>query len=312
MSNKHHTEITDEITTININGMDGNMLFLPAPKNKKRNILFVYGHHSTIERMSGLIENLNLYGSVTVPDLPGFGGMDSLYKIGKTPTVDDLADYLATFVKLKFRKKKITIIGFSFGFVIVTRMLQKYPEIVDKTELLISAVGFTHKDDFIYTPVRTFIYKHTSMLLSQKLPSILFKAIALNPSVIRLIYAHTKNAKDKFKNLTKAESKAVMNYEVHLWHANDIRTHMRTTHEFFILDNCKVPVNLNVHHISVGEDRYFDNNKVKQHLEIIFSKVEIIPASINSHGPSLILSKEDAAPFIPDKVRKLLSKDPSV
>ena len=91
----------ENVVALNMNGLRGRMLSLPAKKNKKREIMLVYGHHSSLERMYGLAEVLNDYGSVTLPDLPGFGGMDSFYKIHEKPDMDTMADYLATFVKMR-------------------------------------------------------------------------------------------------------------------------------------------------------------------------------------------------------------------
>jgi pimeloyl-ACP methyl ester carboxylesterase len=102
----------------------------------------VYGHHSSLERWWGVVQDLNQYGGVTMPDLPGFGGMQSLYKIGEKPDVDTLADYLAAFVKLRYKRRRVTIAGLSFGFVVATRMLQRYPDLVKKVDLLISVAGF--------------------------------------------------------------------------------------------------------------------------------------------------------------------------
>src|SRR5579862_6532373 len=126
---KAELKAEDFIVPLNINGLEGRMLRLPAQKASQPEILFIYGQHSSLERWWGLALELNKLGPITMPDLPGFGGMQSLYKIGKTASVDDLADYLAAFVKLKYRNKKFVIAGMSLGFVIVTRMLQKYPEL---------------------------------------------------------------------------------------------------------------------------------------------------------------------------------------
>src|SRR5262245_38040269 len=129
--------MSDHIRPLEMNGLKGRMLFMPAPKNKKRNILLVYGHHSSIERMYGVAEDMNQYGEVIMPDLPGNGGMDSYYKIGIKPTLDTMADYLAAFIKLRYKNKRVTICGMSLGFVITTRMLQKYPDLTKKVDLLI-------------------------------------------------------------------------------------------------------------------------------------------------------------------------------
>lgn len=129
---KRQKNIVDYIQPLNMNGLQGRVLQMPAPKNKNREILFIYGHHSSLERWWGLVQNFNRYGAVTMPDLPGFGGMDSFYKIGEKPTIDNLADYLASFIKMRYKRRRFTIIGMSLGFVIATRMLQRYPDLAKK------------------------------------------------------------------------------------------------------------------------------------------------------------------------------------
>ncbi len=164
----------DHIQPLNMNGLTGRMLYMPAPKNKKRHILLIYGHHSSLERMYGVAEDLNQYGSITMPDLPGFGGMDAFYKAGLKPTLDNFADYLAAFIKLRFKDKKITIAGMSFGFVIATRMLQKYPKLTTKVDLMISVVGFCHHDDIIFTRPRFLFYRYTAAFFDHRLTAPFF------------------------------------------------------------------------------------------------------------------------------------------
>src|SRR5260370_9518477 len=111
----------DFIVPLNMNGLQGRMLTMTARRGKKREMVLIYGHHSSLERWFGLAQVLNRYGSVAMPDLPGFGGMDSLYKIGQKPTVDAMADYLAAFVKMRYKRRRVTIVGMSYGLVVATR-----------------------------------------------------------------------------------------------------------------------------------------------------------------------------------------------
>src|SRR3982750_849342 len=187
MAKKLPKNPADYIVPLNINGLDGRMLHMPAPKNKPSNkeILFVYGHHSSLERWWGLAQVLNRYGAVTMPDLPGFGGMDSFYTIGKKPTIDNLADYLAAFIKLRYKRKKVVIAGMSFGFVVATRMLQRYPELTKKVTLLISIVGFAHKEDFTFSKPRYYGYLWGTRILSRKSPSTFFRYVVLHPYILR-------------------------------------------------------------------------------------------------------------------------------
>lgn len=284
------------------------MLRLPPPKSKSAEILVVYGHHAGIERMFGIAEVFNRYGGVTIPDLPGFGGMQSFYKIGLTPTLDNLADYLAVFVKWRYKKGNITIAATSFGFAVVTRMLQKYPDIANRVTVLIGFVGFTHKSDFALSKDTMLLGKTLSAVFSRRVPAYLLKTCVLRGPLIRAVYKRSaaKNAK-----LKDAESPEVLekriDFEVWLWQNNDIRTHMFTQGEFLRIDLCGVRVpNVRLHHVSVAKDKYFDKHSVEQHLRIIFGECDFAEAKLNAHAPTIIASAKEAAQLIPPKTRAVL------
>src|ERR1019366_5253595 len=126
MAAKRPENLNECIFPLNMNGLQGRMLKAPS-KSKSREILMVYGHHVTLERWFGLAEELLRYGGVTMPDLPGFGGMESLHKIGEKPSLDIYADYLASFIKLRYKQRRLTIVAEGFGFLAATRMLQRFP-----------------------------------------------------------------------------------------------------------------------------------------------------------------------------------------
>jgi pimeloyl-ACP methyl ester carboxylesterase len=313
MPKKTSKNPADYIAPLNINGLEGRMLRLPAPGTKTagdREILFIYGHHSSLERWWGLAQVLNRYGAVTMPDIPGFGGMDSFYKIGRKPTIDNLADYLAAFVKLRYRRKKVVIAGMSFGFVIVTRMLQRYPELTKRVSLLVSVVGFAHKDDFTFSKPRYYAYLFaTRRLLSYRPPAFFFRYTALNSWVLRTFYGRTHNAKHKFAQAeTAAEVEQIKEVEVGLWHDNDVRTWAFTSAEFLTFDNCKVRVDLPVWHIGAKADHFFDNHLVEQHLKVIFAEYQSELLDLKTHAPSVIADEKTAAALVPPKLRRHLSR----
>jgi pimeloyl-ACP methyl ester carboxylesterase len=298
----------DYIVPLNMNGLEGRMLHIPAPKDSRNEILFVYGHHSSLERWWGVMQVLNRYAAVTMPDLPGFGGMDSFYKIGKKPTIDNMADYLAAFVKLRYRRKKIMIAGMSYGFVVVTRMLQRYPELAKKVTILVSIVGFAHHDDFSFSKPRYYSYLYGAKVGSRQPMPTIFRYGAINKYVLRAVYAKMHNAKHKFKNVkSQEEFDYLMDVEIGLWHNNDVRTWMYTTADFLQLDNCGIKVNLPLWHVTVEADRYFDHRIVEQHLKVIFKDVTLIKTKLANHAPSVIANEKMAAPLIPPKLRRLLA-----
>lgn len=311
MPKKTVKEPADYILPLYINGLEGRMLKMPAPRGKNREILFVYGQHSSLERWFGVAEELNKYGAVTMPDLPGFGGMDSLYKVGKPATIDNLAEYLATFLKLKYRNKKITIVAMSMGFVVATRMFQKHPNLAKKVDMLISIVGFAHKSDFIFKKTTVSFFAKITRFLSWRIPAWFYKHLVLRPTVIRFIWRRSPNAKDKLDDMAGDEFSRSMDMEVKLWRINDPRTHMKTYVEMLTLDNCKAQINLPVWHVAAKKDRYFDNNKVEEHFRQIFSDFTLIYANLDTHAPTIIADAKTAAPLIPTKLRRLLAKKTS-
>jgi pimeloyl-ACP methyl ester carboxylesterase len=303
---KHPQNVADYIKPLNMNGLQGRMLRMPAPKGKSREILMIYGHHSSLERWFGLAQAINKYGAVTMPDLPGFGGMDSFYKIGQKPTLDNLADYLAAFIKLMYKRRRITIVGMSFGFVVATRMLQRFPELSKRVDLLVSLVGFAHKDDFTFKPLNYWLLRGIGAVFSQPGASHFFRAVCLHPLVLRWVY--TKLDHVKFRGLTPEEDEQMLQIEIKLWHANDVRTHMFTSCQMGKLDNCTKRVDLPVWHVGAKNDHFFDNHNVEQHLRVIFSDFESGMVDLAKHAPTVIADAKEASAFIPYQLRRLLAK----
>lgn len=297
----------DFIVPINMNGLRGRMLRMPAPKKKHKEILLVYGHHASLERMFGVAENLNRYGAVTLPDLPGFGGMESFYKIGEKPTLDNLADYLAAFVKLQYKRRRVTIMAMSFGFVIVTRMLQRYPELVGKVDGLVSIVGFAHVDDFRFKRRNLLFFRYMASFFSNHLPAWFLKHFVLRSICIRLAYLMVASRHSKLKDANKTERDNRINFEIGLWKQNDIRTYMDTTVTMLTLNICDKRVNLPVHHVAVDHDRYFDNHMVEQHLRVIYDDFTMVKSKMLAHAPTVVADAKAAAPFIPLRIRRLLA-----
>ncbi len=297
----------DYIQPLYINGLEGRVLHMPAPKANAREVLFVYGHHSSLERWWGVVKFMNRYAAVTMPDLPGFGGMDSFYKIGKEGSIDNLADYLAAFIKMRYKRKKVVIVGMSLGFVVATRMLQRYPELTKKVDMLVSFAGFAHRDDFTFSKLRKGFYLNAARFFTLKWPAMAFRYIGLHPWILRTVYTKTHNAREKFDGVVDEELEELVRFEIGLWHDNDVRTYMKTTTQFLNLDNCTKQIDLPVYHVGVKADRYFDNHAVEQHFRIIFNDYTLLTMlELANHAPSVIADEKAASVFIPPKLRRML------
>ena len=300
--------MADYMLPLNINGLQGRMLRMPAAKNKKREILLIYGHHAMLERWTGLAENLAEYGNVTMPDLPGFGGMDSFYKVNKRPDIDAYADYLVAFIKLRFKNKKITIYAISYGFVVVTRMLQKYPEMSKKIDVLISFAGFMHKDDILYGNFKKKIYAKVARLFATRPVAGFIKHIGYSRPVLATLYRTFPNSKRRMIEITPEEFELSINFEKVLWQSNDVRTHWLTTSEFLNLDNTKKHVASSVVHVVSQKDHYLNNIVVEQHMRQVFGDYSQYLARTKAHVPSVLADKKAMAVMIPPGLQRMLSK----
>jgi pimeloyl-ACP methyl ester carboxylesterase len=294
------------VVPLNMNGLKGRMLKLPPPQGKKREVLLIYGHHASLERFYSLAQVINDDAGVTMPDLPGFGGMDSFFTIGEKPDLDTMADYLASFIKLRYKKQRFTIAAISYGFTVATRMLERYPELTKRVDLLISVVGFAHHDDIIFSRTRYLYYRYLAELFSYRLPAAFFRNVVLHPGILRRFYSGTYNAKTKFESLSPEDYKLMIEFEIHLWRINETRTYMRTTISMLTLNNCRGSVDLPVYHIYVKDDNYFNNQLVEQHMRIIFTDFHAIVAPVKNHMPNVIAGKEEAALLVPKKIHKLI------
>ncbi len=299
-------DISDSITSLSINGLHGRELRLPAPKNKSKEILIVYGHHASIERMEGFIRALNKYGSVTIADMPGFGGMDSFYKIGLKPTIDNLADYLAAYIKLRYRSKPITIVTVSLGFVIVTRMLQKYPSVASQVDLVVGGIGFLHHSDIVYSHKKKQFLRGLTRVLSFRLVAKILELLLKITPLLRFLLESSER-KNKTDNPSEVQKR--INFEIILWQTNDMRTHFYTLNQILHLDICSKKVPVRLESIATAKDQYLDRHIVNEHLKIVYPNHKSSIVNSQKHAPTVVASADEAINFIPLRVRRILNKN---
>ncbi|HEY4161058.1 MAG TPA: alpha/beta hydrolase [Candidatus Saccharimonadales bacterium] len=297
----------DYIQPLYINGLNGRMLHAPSTRSHGgREILLIYGHHALLERWWGLVQNLQEYGSVTMPDLPGFGGMDSFYKIGREPTLDAFADYLAAFIKMRYRKRRVTIVGISFGFLVVTRMLQRYPELCKRVDLAVSVVGFMHRDDFTFSPRRRRFLRVVTRFFSLSPVSFIIRYGFLNRFTIRSLYVRLPAGRRRFIAMEPEDFETMIDFDVKLWQRNDVRTHWRTTSEFLNIDNCRSQIPLPLWHVVSKVDYYFNNYIVEQHMRVVFGDYHKAIMDSPAHTPSPLSNKKESAIMVPPGLRRAL------
>jgi len=301
-------EAADYILPLYMNGLSGRMLIAPSVSKKKREMLLLYGHHAMLERWWPLVQNLRHYGNVTMPDLPGFGGMEGFDKIGSDINLDNYADYLAAFVKLRYKNKRLTLLGISYGFVIATRMLQRYPDMAKKVDLIVSFAGFMHKEDFLWRTQTRFIYGRVTRLFATRPLAFIIRYGFLNRPVIKGLTRALPRSKHRHLGISPETFEINMDFEVMIWHANDVRTHWLTTSQFFKLDNTKTHIALPVEHIVSKGEHYFNNTVVEQHMRGVFAHYRKFQSASLAHVPHITASTEEVGVMLPAGLKRILAK----
>lgn len=295
-----------KIEPLNLGGLSGRLLVSDSTSHKKPPILLIYGVHSSLERMRSIGEWLSGYGPVMMPDLPGLGGMDSFYKVGLEPTLDNYADYLYAFLKMKNHSRPLKVVAMSFGFLVVTRMLQKYPKSADQVDSVISFVGFGRAGDF--KTYKSGWYLRFSRWLSTPFGSWLARTLVFNPFSLRIMFRLFRLFNPKYQSSMSLNPRASLEMELDLWQKNDARTRFALYVMLLTFDLTHAPNRLDVPllNITTPRDQYFDPARVEASLKKIYKRVESAPANMKLHAPSIIGDANEVEQIFPAEAKSAL------
>ncbi|MCW1908532.1 MAG: alpha/beta hydrolase [Candidatus Saccharibacteria bacterium] len=275
----------------------------------KRVFVIVYGQHASLERLEPLVTIFRTYGDVYVVDNPGFGGMDPAYSIGKYPDLHFQAGHVHNFIDNYLPKdKQLTIIGISYGFQIVTQLLEDFPDLQTRTEDVVNMVGCLS-------------YRDLDMPLSYKIPLIyllafpgrtwlgsnIFKLVARR-RVIIAVYMLTKPIQVKLRGVSRQQAIAYASEQASLWIDNDPRTHGAAAWDFVARnDVSQLKLDVDAIHLSVPGDHIINSQRVKKGMEAVFNKVSSFDIALDNHAP-LDLDADDIEAIIPEGLARILKK----
>lgn len=296
----------NEIKQIKYRGLSGRMLHLPHKKTNKV-ILFIPGQHSSQERNYSICQYLNDFGEVYAPDTPGFGGMDSFYKVGLKPSFDEYADYLADQISKIDSKKELWIVAVSLGSELITRTLQKHPDI--KPAKVFSFGGFGSAGDFRIPLWFRVIAVGSARFASSRIGAAIFDAALLNPLSLKLFVKVLTSSKKNTKDQSGEELATSAEMETTLWRINDTRTHAATGLLMFkddLRNYSSEKISTTIYNISSESDQFFDNVVVEQTMLDLYDGYKLLPLKYDSHAPSVIADKQEVYELAPQEFTQML------
>lgn len=294
------------ISPLTVQGMRGRMLVHPSRKaGAGRTIVYVYGIHGSLERFYGVINFLARFGRVVVPDLPGFGGMETFYKVGKQPTLDAYGDYVAEFIQQELPEGKLTLVGLSLGFVVITRMLVRHPELNERVDLVISAMGMADGRDLNMKPPLRWLVEALVSLGHVRALANTIQYFATRQWMLRLSYSGNN---PKMKALPPKDRPGLIEFESYLWKCNDMQTYCVMMKQLFLLRQPGAKVPLTVHHIETQHDHWLNTDSAEKHIGSIYQKLVLHDSQLIHHGGVAYADEAEAEHIIPAGVVKLLSE----
>lgn len=308
-----HSYFSDDpqIKPYEFEGLQGRYGHWPATHAKaKRTFVLVYGQHATLERLVPIIEALRDYGDVYLADNPGFGGMESAYKIGRYPDLQFYGEHLKHFIDEYIpADRQLTLFGISYGFQMLTQLLHDYPELNPRVEQIASFVGFVSHKDFnmpkrISIPLM-YLLTNTGRT---KIGTAIYDRI-LSERLIGAVYSLTRPIQPKFKTLKGEEAKRYAQEQAWLWIVNDNRTHGVTAWDFFKRNDLTgYRLQAEAIHIGVPNDHFFNNVQIEAELKHMFPKLTTLRLNLDNHAPLDIDTPEKVKELLPAELDKILKK----
>ena len=275
-----------------MNRLQGRMLFLPSKARPDQNILIVYDRFHSLEKIWPLAKAYAKYGNVAVTDLPGFGGMESFYKIHDKPSTDRLADYLAAFIKLRYKRKQVVIVGIGFGFVIVTRMLQRYPDLRSRTKCVVNIHGHTHHSDFKMGPIRKGLMSLGGRLGSTKSISFFIRLGSLQNAI-------------NIQNASPDTVKSILTNMPNTWLKQGLRTYYATIPERVGVNNTEKTLKIPLWNLQLTDQNDYDMHTHQQHLQVVYSEYHELDVNLSPSELHQIDTKV-ATKLIPSHLKHML------
>ena len=298
---EHHRA---SIRPLKIDQLTGRVLeFAAANKtDDHRLIILIYGQHASLERTFGIAEYLSQFGRVLVPDLPGFGGMTPFWAVGQKPSLDNYAVYLGSFIDQQVESQQpVQVVGMSFGFWVITRLLQLRPELADRCRLLASLVGFVDGRSIKFGFFQRLLYLKVTFLIQRPAPARLFNWFCLPAWLLRLAYRYTPIWKNKLAGVSPADKLRMIDFEVKLWQINDTATWASTAYRMMTSNLKGEPkIKTRLLHIATDNDQYLDPVRNQADLNQVYVRVEVVTVAAPAHAPPVIADAGQVAKMLPD------------
>ncbi len=276
----------------------------------KRTFVLILGQHATIERGRPIVEALQEFGDVYIADNPGFGGMESSYKVGRYPDLTFFGEHVRHFIEnYTDQNRKLTIFGISFGFQVAVEALHHYPELSERVEDVVSFVGFVSHHDFHIT----FSYSAGLIYILANIGRTWlgseFLKFVMKERLIVGVYQLTKPIQVKFKHLKSEEAKRYAKEQAYLWVVNDIRTHGATAWDLARRsDQSAYRLDTPLLHIGVPNDHMFDNKLVVSQLQEMFPVTVSVDLQLENHAPLDVDTADSILGLLPEEAKAMFAK----
>lgn len=262
--------------------------------------------------MSSIAFYLSRFGTVISPDLPGIGGMDSFYKVGRKFSIDNYAELLFEILKkekIDQKKQEVVLAGMSFGFIVSTRMLQLHPEAARWFSKVMCIGAFGRWSDFQRNLPRDRVLRYAK-IGNSAVGSFIIKTLFMRDWPLKLYFWFLRFRKNVKYDKKGQAYRDLVEMELSLWKENDTRTRFAIYKLFCTFDLTKPKtekIKTHVYSLFIPADQWVNAKRVHKTLRKLYKSVDEIPLDSKVHAPSVISSESEIEDMFGDSIAKVLS-----
>ena len=185
-------------------------------------------------------------------------------------------------------------------------MLQKYPEIAKKVDVVFNVSSFAHHDDLKVTGFKKFRLRFYTKFFTYNLPSTIYRGILLRPHLYNRLSKRMRDIQQK-SNYDPKEFKTKYNLDLKIRKKMSVKTQMFTLNELLHLDNCQHVIDLPLWCVNGLHEGHLFLDNVDQHLKIIYKSVHKV--KLKKHPVDLFMSysSEEIDQMMPARLKKVLA-----
>ena len=192
---------------------------------------------------------------------------------------------------------------------VITRLLQRHSDLHHRVGAVVSLAGFASGRGLRFKPWPRRLYTGLAKTVACQPGAWLWRLGCLNTVALRLFYNYSHFGRQRLGTGQRRQKR--LEFEIGLWHLNDVRTWGFTVGEMLRLKSLGPSLNLPLWHVFSPRDQLLKADSNHTELATLYGRLTCLPTRTASHVPTKITSAKTAKTYLPPELRQAFSQGES-